>query len=189
MLTSRKGVMPFLRELDLWARAHPGEELELWWLGEGELSEELRVFPCAPNLKQRLIGAVPYAELPNYYSQSDILVFPTLLDEWGLVVNEAMASGLPVLGSIYAQAVTELVVDGENGWMFDPNSSPSVQGALDRMHATSPEGLVRMRAAARARIAGLTPATAAAKIYHAALGSRGNQAWTSQWTAQPSDAL
>lgn len=188
MLTSRKGVMPFLRELDLWARAHPSEELELWWLGDGELSEELRQFPCAPNLQQRLLGAVPYSELPTYYSQADILAFPTLLDEWGLVVNEAMASGLPVLGSIYAQAVTELVIDGENGWMFDPTSDQSVQDALDRIHATSPTDLVRMRAAARARIAGLTPETAAAKIYQAALGSQDNQTWTANWTAQPSDA-
>lgn len=189
MLNSRKGVLPFLRELDLWARAHPAEALELWWLGDGELSEELRAYPCAPNLQQRLIGAVPYAELPTYYSQADILAFPTLLDEWGLVVNEALASGLPVLGSIYAQAVTELIVDGENGWVFDPTASRSVQDALDRISATSPADLVRMRAAGRARIASLTPETGAAKIYRAAQGSRGGPAWTSNWTTQPSDAL
>ena len=103
MLSSRKGVLPFLKELDVWARAHPDEQLELWWLGDGELRDELHQFPCAPNLSQRFLGAVPYAELPDWYSQADILVFPSLLDEWGLVVNEAMASGLPVLGSIYAQ--------------------------------------------------------------------------------------
>ena len=43
---------------------------------------------------------------------SGIFVLPTLADEWGLVVNEAMASGLPVLGSVYSQAAHELCGDG-----------------------------------------------------------------------------
>ena len=188
VLDARKGVMPFLHEFDTWARAHPELELELWWLGDGALREEIRSFPCAPNLHQRLLGAVPYAELPQFYSQVDVLAFPTLLDEWGLVVNEAMAAGLPVMGSIYAQAVTELVVEGETGWIFDPKSSASVQGVLDRVHATPPEALADMREAARARIAGLTPQTAAQKIYRAALGSGGSRQAPTGWTTQASDA-
>ena len=58
-----------------------------------------------------------------------VLVFPTLADEWGLVVNEALAAGVPVLGSLYSQAVEELVRDGENGWTFRP----------DRMHCRGQE--------------------------------------------------
>jgi len=163
-LSERKGVLPFLREMDLWARSRPAERIELWWLGDGELRGALETFPCIPNLVQRFLGAVPYAELPHWYSQADILVFPTLLDEWGLVVNEAMACGLPVLGSIYAQAVTELVEDGVTGWVFDPLSSASVKNALDRVWATPPEALTDMRVTARARIAALTPETAAARM-------------------------
>jgi glycosyltransferase involved in cell wall biosynthesis len=166
-LAARKGPVPFLRHLDTWCRAHPADELEIWWLGDGELRPELEAFVCAPNLTQRFIGAVPYAELPEWYAQTDILAFPSLLDEWGLVVNEAMASGLPVIGSIYAQAVTELVEDGVTGWVFDPASDVSVRDALDRMHATSPEELVQMREVARRRIATLTPETAAAKMFDA----------------------
>ncbi len=167
VLSDRKGVVPFLRQLDLWARAHPSQQREIWWLGDGEARAELEAFSCAPNLTQRFIGAVPYAELPEWYAEADILAFPSLLDEWGLVVNEAMASGMPVLGSIYAQAVTELVADGGNGWIFDPASEASVQAALDRIEAVSPEELVRMREAARQRIATLTPETAATKIFDA----------------------
>jgi glycosyltransferase involved in cell wall biosynthesis len=172
-LSERKGVVPFLRELDLWARAHPDERLELWWLGDGDMRAALQAVPCAPNLAQRFLGAVPYADLPGWYAQADILAFPSLLDEWGLVVNEAMACGLPVLGSRYAQAVTELVEDGVNGWIFDPLSSHSVQGALERLRSVSPEDLVRMRTAARARIAALTPETAAAKIHDAIVAAAG----------------
>ena len=166
-LSTRKGVLPFLRQLDLWARAHPEAALELWWLGGGEMRTALESFTCPPHLVQRFIGEVDYADLPAWYSQVDILVLPSLLDEWGLVVNEAMAAGLPVMGSIYAQAVTELVSDGVTGWIFDPVSAPSAQAALDRLHATTPDQLVRMRQSARDRIACLTPQTAAAKIIDA----------------------
>ncbi len=167
VLAARKGVVPFLVQLDRWARANPAEPLELWWLGDGPLRPELEAFECAPNLAQRFLGAVPYAELPEWYSQADVLAFPSLLDEWGLVVNEAMASGLPVLGSRYAQAVTELVADGVTGWVFDPIREDSVQAALDRVRDTPPGQLARMRDAARRRIAALTPDTAAARIFDA----------------------
>ena len=185
MLTSRKGCLPFLQELDSWARRHPQEALELWWLGNGDMRGTLEQFDCAPNLQQRFIGSVPYADLPNYYSQTDILAFPTLLDEWGLVVNEAMASGMPVLGSIYAQAVTELVTDGETGWTFDPYKSESVQQALDRVYSTPSEQLVAMRQKARSRIAGLSPAATAAKMYRAMLSPPVTRA-AANWSGQTS---
>lgn len=164
VLSERKGVLPFLTQLDLWAQANPSVPLELWWVGGGEMRAVLEGFACAPNLTQRFIGDIPYAELPSWYSQTDILVFPSLLDEWGLVVNEAMAAGLPVMGSIYAQAVTELVTEGTTGWVFDPNNTVSTQSVLDRVHQASPEQLAEMRRAVKRRIAQLTPQTTADKM-------------------------
>ena len=79
-----------------------------------------------------------------------ILAFPTLADDWGLVVTEAMASGLPVLGSIYSQAVEELVRDGESGWLFRPDSSDDVEAKLNSALTTSAERSRDMGAAARA---------------------------------------
>ncbi len=169
-LTERKGLVPFLRRLDLWARLHPEKALEIWWLGDGELGPVLERQSVSSNLTQHFVGAVPYDDLPSWYSQADILVFPTLLDEWGLVVNEAMAAGLPVLGSIYAQAVTELVADGVTGWIFDPTSDSNVTDALDRIWATPDDVLIDMRAMGKARIAGLTPETAAEKMLDALRG-------------------
>ena len=60
------------------------------------------------------------------------MLFPTLSDTWGLVVNEAMAMGLPVLGSVKSQAVTELIEDGVSGWWFDPTSPQDLERAVDR---------------------------------------------------------
>jgi glycosyltransferase involved in cell wall biosynthesis len=55
--------------------------------------------------------------LPSIYRSADCLVFPTLEDAWGLVVNEAIWAGLPVAASIYAGCTAEIVPPGNR---FDP---------------------------------------------------------------------
>ena len=58
-------------------------------------------------------------EIPQIYNQSDVFVFPTTMDIWGLVVNEAMASGLPIVCSQYAGCHPDLVGES-NGIVIDP---------------------------------------------------------------------
>jgi hypothetical protein len=91
--------------------------------------------------------------MPEIYAEAGILAFPTLADEWGLVVNEAMAAGVPVLGSRYSQAVLELVEDARTGWTFRPDRADECLDAIDRALATPPEDLERMRSACRERVA------------------------------------
>jgi glycosyltransferase involved in cell wall biosynthesis len=170
MLTARKGLLPFVACVTAWARANPQRTIELWWLGDGELAPVLAACDLPGNVSQRFLGHVAYRALPQFYAQADILMFPSLLDEWGLVVNEAMAAGLPVLGSIYSQAVEELVEDGRTGWVFDPLSASSIHDALDRALNTSPLLLAEMRDRVRERIADLTPANAGQRIARALEG-------------------
>ena len=54
----------------------------------------------------------------TFYKASDLFVFPTREDIWGLVINEAMACGLPVISSDMCVAANELVVSGENGFIY-----------------------------------------------------------------------
>jgi glycosyltransferase involved in cell wall biosynthesis len=163
-LADRKGIRPFLAALREWAAANPQQQIELWIAGHGALQPWLAAFEAPPNLAMTLLGHVPFDELPAVYAQCGILVFPTLADEWGLVVNEAMASGLPVLGSRYSQAVEELVEDGVNGWVFDPDDPAATQRALDSVFETSNSRLDQMRLAARRRVETLTPEGAAEQI-------------------------
>lgn len=58
--------------------------------------------------------------LSEYYKAADAFVFPTRFDVWGLVVNEAMSYGLPVISSDAAGAAREMIRSGENGILF-PN--------------------------------------------------------------------
>ncbi|MGI4796813.1 MAG: glycosyltransferase family 4 protein [Janthinobacterium lividum] len=167
MLVKRKGIHLLCAVLDAWAIAHRDRRIEVWFVGEGELADAIAARPSPANVDYRLLGHKTYAELPPLYAQVSHFVLPTLMDEWGLVVNEAMASGLPVLGSIHSQAVEELVTEGVDGWIFDPLDSVSFAAALDRALLAEPAQLATMGAAARRRISGLTPQAAADRIAHA----------------------
>jgi glycosyltransferase involved in cell wall biosynthesis len=74
-----------------------------------------------------------------------------------VVVNEALAAGLPVLGSRYSQAVEELVRDGVNGWTFRPDHPDEVYAAVDRAMTAPDEKLNEMRHAGRERILPFAP--------------------------------
>jgi glycosyltransferase involved in cell wall biosynthesis len=67
------------------------------------------------------------AEMPAIYRSADCLIFPTLDDVWGLVVNEAMWSGVPVMGSIYAGCAAELLPECNR---FDPLEPSSMESAV-----------------------------------------------------------
>jgi glycosyltransferase involved in cell wall biosynthesis len=82
-------------------------------------------------------------ENPVFYALADVFVFPSLWEEWGLVVNEAMASGLPVVASETAGCAQDLLAAGtsgglaqigagvrQNGFVFDPKSAESLAQAL-----------------------------------------------------------
>jgi glycosyltransferase involved in cell wall biosynthesis len=66
------------------------------------------------------VGHVEPSSLSRYLALGDLFVFPTLSDTFGAALSEAMAAELPVLSSIHAAATQDLVLDGLNGWAFDP---------------------------------------------------------------------
>jgi glycosyltransferase involved in cell wall biosynthesis len=166
-LLERKGLVPFFRVLSRWAQVHPNRGVEIWLLGDGPLRSILARQSLPPNVDLRFLGSVGYEQLPDYYAQAGILAFPTLADEWGLVVNEALASGMPVLGSVFSQAVEELVKDGETGWTFRPDQPENMYEALDRALTVSPTMLESMRIRARQSIQDLTPDHVADRIMEA----------------------
>jgi glycosyltransferase involved in cell wall biosynthesis len=152
--------------------ASPTRPVEVTFVGAGPLRAELerRAAERILGLSVKLVGAVDYAELPSWYARADVLAFPTLADEWGVVVNEALASGVPVLGSPESQAVEELIVDGENGWLLENASARGVARGLARVLATPATHRAVMTAAARASVRGLSPEDAATKIHQVLCG-------------------
>lgn len=67
-------------------------------------------------------GFVDYADLPGLYAAAGAFVLPSMVDQWGLVVNEAMAAGLPVMVSRHCGCARDLVQHNYNGRVFDPHA-------------------------------------------------------------------
>jgi glycosyltransferase involved in cell wall biosynthesis len=103
-----------------------GEQKAQSWdlvlLGDGPLRPALNSQLSTLNLHGHfhLPGARPYSALPAYYGLASVFVHASTTEQWGLVVNEAMASGLPVLVSKRCGCAPDLVREGVNGFTFDP---------------------------------------------------------------------
>jgi glycosyltransferase involved in cell wall biosynthesis len=139
----------------------PARAVRWMIVGDGPIRDRLLAGPQPGNVRLDYRGAQPYAALPGLYQEADVFVFPSGTDTWGLVVNEAMASGLPVLGSVNSQAVDEWVEEEQTGWRFNPENTAAMQTALRKVLATPFDQIASMGQAARAKAAAFDPAVVA----------------------------
>ncbi len=93
-------------------------EMSLLIVGDGLLEEHLRTRRSDEALANVIFGGyIQKSELPLYYAASDVFVFPTLGDPYGLVVDEALASSLPVISTDAAGEIRERILDNHNGFV------------------------------------------------------------------------
>ena len=119
----------------------------------GDDSENLKRHPSQRKIPAArgcvvFAGFRQIAELPAFYAGAGAFVHPALEEPWGLVINEAMASGLPVLSSRNVGAAEELVVDGVTGYLFDPMNTQEIADAMAKVVEMLPEARSKMRRAA-----------------------------------------
>jgi glycosyltransferase involved in cell wall biosynthesis len=88
-------------------------------------------------------------ELPRFYAAASAFIHPALEEPWGLVINEAMASGLPVLSGNNVGAAEELVEPGRNGWTFDAWDASDIAAAMRRLSGLDEGGRREMGLASR----------------------------------------
>lgn len=87
-------------------------------IGDGILKEQVLNLLNSYEIHFDYPGFINQKELPNYYASSRLLLFPTSEDCWGVVVNEAMAVGTPVITTPYTAVADELVINGVTGYVL-----------------------------------------------------------------------
>src|SRR5574338_165912 len=124
------------RASDVGQRSAPWD---LVLLGDGPLREALNSQLSTLNLRNHvhLPGFRPYDELPVYYALANAFVHASTTEQWGLVVNEAVASGLPVIVSDRCGCVPELV--NGNGFTFEATNETELAARLLEMASLSRE--------------------------------------------------
>lgn len=99
-------------------------------IGYGPLETKLRQIALR-NIK--FYGAIDNSELTNYYYENDVLVLPSLYEVWGLVVEEALNNGLPVIASEKVGCVSEILLHDYNSIIFSFSEISSLQKAIIKM--------------------------------------------------------
>lgn len=103
-----------------------GESIDFYIIG-GEPSAENRQYKETHNLSNvYFVDFLGKNELREYYNAADLFVLMTRGDTWGLVINEAMANGLPVITTKRCVAGVELMKDGENGYIIDVDDTQAL---------------------------------------------------------------
>jgi 1,2-diacylglycerol 3-alpha-glucosyltransferase len=108
---------------------------DLVLLGDGQLRPELKKLRSELGMEDciQMPGFKQYEELPSHYAYAGAFIHASTTEQWGLVVNEAMASGLPVLVSNRCGCATDLVKEGVNGWTFDPTNEEQLADLMLRI--------------------------------------------------------
>ncbi len=101
-------------------------------LGDGPLEATLKQQVQELSITKQVFfrPATPWYQVPDVLAMADVLVLPSISEPWGLVVNEAMVCGLPVLVSDRCGCAKDLVRDGQNGYLFDPAQPAELTGRL-----------------------------------------------------------
>jgi glycosyltransferase involved in cell wall biosynthesis len=157
-LIRRKNVATLVRAFAAYRQRAARDSCDLVVLGDGPERTALERLARETGVAESVhfMGFRQYPELPAFYALARAFILPSLTEPWGLVVNEAMACGIPVLASETAGCARDLVVPGETGWRFAPRDTQALAARLCRL-AEEPALSQRMGDAARRFIADWGP--------------------------------
>ena len=169
-LIERKNIARLVEAYALYDRDLASEDSwDLVVCGSGRELENIQAVVKANGLESKVHfpGFVTYDRTVDWYGLAAAFVHPALQEQWGLVINEACAAGLPVLSSNTVGAAHELVVDGENGYLFDPQDKQDIANALLKIHRLDLESRERMGSASQTIVKKYHPVVFAKGIFEA----------------------
>jgi len=142
------------KNLALLIKAFKRSKLSKTWslslVGGGPLKDEL--IKLSGDAPVEIIEWSKYADLPDIYAQAVCFVLPSRFEPWGLVANEAMAAGLPIILSNKVGALPELLEEGANGWQFKSDSEVDLVRVLNELNESGLELLEQFGRRSREKI-------------------------------------
>lgn len=136
-------LLPFKRPLDIIDAAAimkgAGQEIEVLIAGAGILGDDMKEAADTTNVKVHFLGFCNQTEMPKVYAASDVLVLPSDGREtWGLVANEAIACGRPVVLADTVGSALDLATDEMAGQVFPVGNVAALAGALTKIFQSPP---------------------------------------------------
>jgi glycosyltransferase involved in cell wall biosynthesis len=113
-------------------------------VGEGPLNALCNELSQKYKLNMTFTGNVPPDEVIEYLARSKFMVFPTALDAWGLVVNEALSCGTPVISSVYAASTHDLIIQENNGFLISELSIPVISELMSKAYNLNDDSWEKM---------------------------------------------
>jgi glycosyltransferase involved in cell wall biosynthesis len=131
-LIERKGIRYLL---DAFAKLKQEDNrVGLAIVGHGPQEEDLRSLCLQKDIQDvYFCGHIDPAHLPEIYSAADLFILPSMKEVWGLVLNEAMACGLPVISTNTAGASVDLIQEGVNGYIVDAGDTFQLYEAMKKI--------------------------------------------------------
>jgi glycosyltransferase involved in cell wall biosynthesis len=160
-MIARKGLDHLLEAFAVLAARQPGARLLLAGR-EAELPGLLEALPEAVRERIEYAGFQPPEKLPEYFARADVFVLPSRYDGWGVVVNQAIGAGLPVICSDAVGAGYDLVEQGVNGMLFPAGNAGKLEQCMELLAADRALA-ARWGTASRAKAGAWTPERGAEK--------------------------
>ena len=110
-------------------------DINLVLIGSGSLEQDIQAFVKKNHFSKsvKVYNWLPYEELPLYYRNALMFICPSTYEPWAFVVNEAMASGLPVIASSAVGAARALIKNNENGFIVSPQDSQAIADKIIKL--------------------------------------------------------
>ncbi len=122
-------------------------KFDLIIIGEGPEKESILEFISTSNFSSSIFveSWKQINELPTYYKNSKALILASYSDQWGLVINEAFASGVPCIVSKNCGCYIDLIKNSNTGWGFDANNKIELSGLLHKVESLKDAELKKIK--------------------------------------------
>ena len=113
-----------------------GERFSLLIIGEGSERKNLESLVEKLNLKEKVkfLGEIPNEKVPEYLAAADCFILPSLREGFGIVILEAQAAGVPVIGTKVG-GILDLIEDGATGLLVAPGNASQIQEAVIKIQS------------------------------------------------------